>query len=273
MKPLLRLLALALALWIPAATWAGTACEQRKLAPDEVRKAMQMAWKTRQFLEQGSSQVAIVGRAGADLTEHGLRYSHAGIVLREHASGPYLFVHLLNACGTDHSGLFDEGLVNFFLDDLFAFEAVVIEPSAPLQRRLVQVLQSDLVNQLHTPAYSMIANPFAQRYQNSNQWLLEVLAAALEPEGAVKNRADAQAVLMRRGYEPDEIHIGGLQRLGAAMFRANVRFDDHDQAEAAAQRYRAVTVRSLARFIDSVDPQARRTLIPLEGAVATPTRY
>ena len=129
MKALLRLLAIALVLWLPAA-WAGPACEQRKLAPEEVRKAMQMAWKTRQFLEQGNSQVAIVGRAGANLAEHGLRYSHAGLILREHVSGPWLFYHLLNSCGTDHSGLFDEGLVTpgFMLEFLQSHTNVIHQP-------------------------------------------------------------------------------------------------------------------------------------------------
>ncbi|HEX6362266.1 MAG TPA: DUF2145 domain-containing protein [Albitalea sp.] len=252
---------------------AGTSCEQRDIGPAEVHKAMRMAYKTREFLERARPQVALVGRVGSNLEEHGLRYTHAGAILRDHPAGPWLFVHELNVCATDRSALFDEGLVNFYLDDLFAFEAVVIVPSPALQSRLLQVLGSPTANALHRPDYSMIANPFSVRYQNSNQWLLEVIAAALEPEGRVRDRVQAQEALARRGFQPDEIRVKPLQRLGAAFTRANVHFDDHDELESRSGRYRVVTVRSIVRFLERVDPDVKVTLIPLEGPVQPPTRY
>ncbi len=267
--------ALATALWLvlsPAAQ-AGSSCEQRAIGPSEIQQAMRMADRTRQFLDASGAKLALVGRVGSDLSPHGLRYTHAGAVLRDHPAGPWTFVHLLNECGADRSGIYDEGLVNFFLDDLFAFEAVVAVPSAAVQQRMIAALEGPTATALHQSAYSLIANPFSTRYQNSNQWLLEVLATALPSETTVKTRAQAQALLALRGFEPDEIRVGGLQRLGASLTRANVRFDDHDDTESAAGRYRAVTVRSLIRFLRQVDTVAQPMVIGLQGEPQPATRY
>jgi hypothetical protein len=267
------LTAAALLLLVLPAAQAGSSCEERAIGATELRNAMQMAARTRDLLDASGASVAIVGRVGGDLSEHGLRYTHAGIILRDHRDGRWTFVHLLNLCGSDRSAIYDEGLVNFFLDDLFAFEAVVLIPSPALQQRLVSVVNSELSLGLHNPEYSMIANPSSTRYQNSNQWLLEILAAALEPAGVVRSRAQAQAVLTLKGYTADEVGISALKRLGAALTRANVRFDDHDAAETASQRYKVVSVRSLARFLRQVDTPAAEWLVPLDGEPVPPTRF
>jgi hypothetical protein len=41
----------------------------------------------------------LIGRVGSDLSEHGLRYSHAGYAWRDNPKGRWLVTHLLNRCG------------------------------------------------------------------------------------------------------------------------------------------------------------------------------
>ncbi len=267
------LFAALLGLTAPIGAIAGTTCEQRQIGPQEIQNAMQMAHKTRQALEASGAQVAILGRVGSNLAEHGLRYSHGGYVLRDHPAGRGTVVPLLNTCADQRSDIFDEGLVNFFLDDLYAFEAAVIVPSKPLQERLARALSGPLPRALHNPEYNMIANPFNTRYQNSNQWMLEILATALAPEHSTVARAQAQAVLMQRRFTADPIRIGTLQRLGASITRANVRFDDHDQQSMSRNEFPVVTVRSIARFVDAVDTPVAKIVIPLEGNPAPATRF
>src|SRR5258708_28596321 len=79
--------------------------------------------------------------------------------------------------------------------------------------------------QLNTPAYSMVAYPWAQTYQQSNQWALETLAMTQDP--AASNRSQAQAWLRMQGYQPATLHLSAFTRLGARMTAANVAFDDH----------------------------------------------
>src|SRR5713226_3155735 len=164
-------------------------------------------------------------------------------------------VHELNRCATASSAVFDEGLGNFFLDDPFAYEALLLFPSRDTQEKLAHLLSSMLPGQFHQQAYSMIANPWSTRYQNSNQWMLELLAAALAPGGTVSTRAQVQQWLRQHGYIPSEVHVSALQRLGERVFSANVQFDDHLLADRIAGRYQVVTVESVVRFLTRLDQQ------------------
>ncbi len=262
------LLALTLAAAVTAAVasapaQAGSACNAQPLRIDQFHKASTMAFKLRDRLEAMQAKVAIVGRIGSDLSEHGLRYSHAGFIQRDHTKGKWIFVHALNRCATSRSAVFDEGLINFFLDDPYRYEAVVMVPTPELQQRLGDVLAGPLVRRLHHPPYSMIAYPFGNRYQNSNQWLLALVAAAQDQQGYVSNRFTAQQALSANGYRGDIIYISSLDRLGASLFRANVRFDDHPRSSRNQGRFEVVTVRSIIRYMHATDPGTRVEVVRL----------
>lgn len=239
---------------------AGTACSEKVPTPDAVRKALDLGLKTRSTLEASGVQVAIIGRIGSDLSEYGLRYSHAGFVWRDHPGGRWLVVHMLNQCGTPNSDLFVEGLGSFFLDDPLVYEALLVVPSAEWQAHIARVLGSEVPRRFYEPKYSLIANPWATIYQNSNQWLLEVTAAA-SSNAAAASRADAQSWLRRQGYAPSVLVLPPLKRLGARLFAANTRFDDHTNEEWSSSRYNVVSVESVERFVRRVDAGARSAVV------------
>jgi hypothetical protein len=243
---------------------AGQFCNQQPPSPEALRQSLQLAFKTQEVLENSGATVALIGRVGVDLSAYGLRYSHSGIVWRDHPHGRWTVIHELNQCATDRSHLFDEGLGNFFLDSPFAYEALLVILSPDLQQKLVRTLVGPLPDQLHQPAYSMIANPWKIRYQNSNQWLLEVLAAAFAAPDEVHSRTDAQQWLLRNEYHPTTISLSAVQRLGARLFSANVQFDDHSLADRIAGRYQVVTVESVARFLHHREPQATQSVVRLD---------
>lgn len=241
--------------------------------------AMNLAAKTRQALDESGTQLALIARAGQDLTKHGLRYSHLAYAWRDHPQGRWLVVHELNHCGSAESALYDEGLGNFFLDNMFAYETRLVFPGPEQQARLAQVLGGKLAQRLHEPHYNMLAWPFATRYQNSNQWVLEVWAAAqmLEnvPGNAVQETADgklragptrsqAQSWLRAAGYKPGVVHISAMTRLGARMFRANVAFDDQPTASRMAGDIQVVTADSVFDFVLRKDKQASSKVLVLQ---------
>lgn len=267
--------ALAALLWAGAQfpALAGGGCTQRAIQVSEIRNAFHMATRTRDYLEQSGAKLALVARAGADLSEHGLRYTHMGAVLRDHPAGRWMFVHLLNECGADSSGIYDEGLVNFYLDDLFAFDGVVLIPTPELQDRLTAILASPRATQLHHPVYSMIARPTATKYQNSNQWLLETIAMAQAPEGTVLTREAAQKYYVANGYRADTVRISDFQRFGAGFTRANVRFDDHSSEESGNRRYEVASVRSLARYLETTNAIIAKAVITLDKPPSVPLKY
>jgi hypothetical protein len=245
------------------AAYAGTACSDAPPTPESVRKGLQLAYQTYQTLDQSDAKIALIGRVGSDLSKYHLRYSHMAIVWRDHPKGRWLVVHMLNQCGTANSALFDEGLGNFFNDDPFAYEAIIAIPSPANQEKLIRMMGTALPASLYEPNYNMVAYPWSVKYQNSNQWLLEILAAAWAPEGSVYNRQQAQAWLKQAGYQPSLLQIGALERLGGRMFRANIAFDDHPNELRFSGQIYTVTVESVTAFARHVDNQERELVLRL----------
>lgn len=251
------LVALALATFA-AAVHAGRSCEQRMPTVDAIEQSMRLAERTARVLDETGAQVAVIGRRGQNLDAYRLRYSHLAFAYREARADPaqpavWRVVHKLNQCGTAVGALYRQGLGEFFLDDLHEYEAAVVIPRPEVQARLLPALQDNArVAQLHTPAYSMVAYPWALTYQQSNQWAIETLAMALEPAAHTRplyTRADAQAWLRLHDFSPTTLNLGPLQRLGARMTAANVAFDDHPDAKRFSDRIETVTVDSVFQWL------------------------
>jgi hypothetical protein len=238
---------LALCLFSGAAN-AGRSCEQRPISALTIARAMTLAERASVQLDRSGASVAILARAGQDLDEYGLRYSHLGFAYRETANAPWRVVHKLNQCGSARASLYRQGLAEFFLDDLWRDEAAFVVLTPEAQALLLPVLVDNArIAQLDTPAYNMVAYPWSQRYQQSNQWAIETLAMT---EGAdVETRTQAQAWLRLKGYEPTTLHLSAFRRLGAEMFTANVAFDDHPFEKRFSDRIETVTVDSVFRWL------------------------
>lgn len=238
------LAALLLALALPAQ--AGRNCEARQADADTVVRAMDLAGRTARALDASGAQVVVIARAGQDLRKYHLRYSHLGFAYRD-GSG-WKIVHKLNHCGSARGDLFRQGLGEFFLDDLFEYQAGYAVPNAELQARLLPLLRDNAgAARLHAPAYNMLAYPWATRYQQSNQWAIETLALAQDASATSRDRA--QGWLRSQGYEPTVLTIGPLTRLGARATAANIAFDDHPNSKRFSDRIETVTVDSVFAWL------------------------
>jgi hypothetical protein len=242
------------------AAHAGRTCEVKKTNPQAFINGIKLSENTFSALEASKAQVAMIARVGQDLSKYGLRYSHMAYVWRDHPRGRWLVMHELNQCGTARSSLYDQGLANFFLDDLHAYEALVIIPTPQSQARLVAMLKSNKPARMHAGRYNMLSYPFSTDYQNSNQWVLEAYAASAS-DIPVDTRARAQDWLRLAGYSPTTLHLPATTRLGARMFSANISFDDHPFNRRAAGRIDTVTVESIQRFVLAREPGARQFLV------------
>jgi hypothetical protein len=251
------ILAWSLACAASAPAHAGQSCEHKPLAVRDVERSLDLAQRSVQALDASGAQIAIVARAGQDLSQYGLRYSHVGLAWRDHPAGRWVVVQLLNECGSAHSALYNDGLGNFFLSGLHRYQAQLILPSPELQQRLAQVLASRTPQRLHQPKYSMLSYAWSTRYQNSNQWVLETLAAASAAPGTVETRSEAQNWLDQAAYRPAAIQIGLGSRVGARLFRANVAFDDHPTGPRIRGHFTTVTADGIEQFVRSHDGGAR----------------
>ncbi len=231
--------------------WAGTSCEPRPSDTRTIMQGMALAQATQEALEaehrRAGTQVVILARAGQDLSRYNLAYSHLGLAYRT-AEGPWRVVHKLNQCGTGEADIYREGLAEFFLDDLWRYEAAWVVPALAVQAQLLPLLQDDrrAVGLQHR-AYNMVSYAWGQRYQQSNQWVIETFASALDP--VITRRETAQAWLRLKGYEPSVLNLGLFTRLGARMTRANVAFDDHPNEQRFTNRIETVTADSVFAWL------------------------
>ena len=241
---------LALSLCLGAASVGEASAADCKLVASTFAEIQQAVWAGAALverLEATGAEVALVARVGTDQSKRGIRYTHAGLSWRDHPSGRWHFVHELNHCGAGTSELFDDGPVNFFLEQPFSYDAWVVIPTLSLQRSIVALLRDGVDRKLHEPSYNAIAHPFRTRFQNSNQWLLELIALALEPE-VPRTRSEAHRVLQRRGFEPARVRLGFFERVGTRNME-NVSLADHDRSELGEGGYLYVSVDSLGAFL------------------------
>ena len=238
------------AMMAAGAAHAGRSCEPSKPTVDSVRRSLNLAQHTAKALNDSGAQVVLLGRQGQDLRKYGLQYSHMGWAYKS-ATGDWRVVHKLNECGTAQSRIYRQGLGEFFLDDLWRYQAVVMVPTPEVQQKLLLSLSANAqATKLHHSAYSMVSYPWSQRYQQSNQWAMETLASAMEPQ-KINNRQQAQAWLQYQGYQPSDLRLGTFTRLGGRVTSANIAFDDHPPEKRFAGHIETVTVDSVLRFLQT----------------------
>ena len=226
---------------------AGRSCESKPPTADAVERSMALAERTAKKLDATGAQVVVLARAGQNLSEYGLRYSHLGFAYRD--TNGWRVVHKLNQCGSARASIYRQGLGEFFMDDLYRYEAALVVPTEDVQARLRPALADNArVAQLDTPAYSVVAYPWAVTYQQSNQWAIETLA--MTQGSAAFTRERAQAWLKLQGYVPTTLHITAFKRLGARMTAANVAFDDHPNEKRFNDRIETVTVDSVFAWLN-----------------------
>jgi len=241
--------ALASAFLFPLDAHAGRSCEKSKPDAAVVIKGMQLAERTARELDASGARVVLLARAGQDLGKYGLRYSHLGLAYKTDA-GHWRVVHKLNQCGTAVAMVYRQGLGEFFLDDLWRYEAAWAVPTPAVQAQLLAALNEPpaRVTRLHTAPYSIVSYAWGHKYQQSNQWAVETLAGAMEP-ATIRTRDQAQAWLRFKGYEPTTLRLGPLTRLGGRVGSANVAFDDHPNEKRFSDRIETVTVDSVFAWL------------------------
>lgn len=233
---------------------AGRSCEARPPQAASVVRGMDLAERTARALDASGAEVVVLARAGQDLSKYGLRWSHLGLAYKETSDTGvrWRVVHKLNQCGSASADLWRQGLGEFFLDDPWEYRAAFAVLAPEVQMKLHALLHDNAkVQRLHVPDYNMLAYPWAQRYQQSNQWAIETLAMAMEPGAGSRERA--QAWLQFKGYQPSTLRLGAMTRLGARMTAANIAFDDHPNDKRYSDRIETVTADSVFEWLQRAE--------------------
>jgi hypothetical protein len=248
----------------------------RPLSAEQKDVVLRFGAAVKHELERSGARVALISRTGLDLQRFSLRYSHAGITLRANPETPWAVRQLYYACDEGRARLFDQGLSAFVLgadDATMGHVSIVFLPedaAAALER---SALDNRLALQLLGAGYSANAYPFSVRYQNCNQWVVELLASAwAAPEDAgtahpepPDPRARAQRWLRAEGYEPTEFEVGWAAGTWASTFIPWVHRDDHPPENVARHRYQVSMPDSIEAFVRGRLPGATRVELCHDG--------
>jgi len=202
-------------------------CDRRvDVTATQQDRLLRFAAVVREALASSGASAALIARSGTDLSRFGLRYSHAAVALADGLDTPWAVRQLYYACDEGQPRLFDQGLAGFVLgsDDAdLGFVSLLLLPPEAATPLATAALDKPLALGLLNARYSANAYPFSTSYQNCNQWVAELLAAAIAGTTA---RTDAQAWLRTAGYAPAPVHASpGLMLAG--RFVPWLHFDDH----------------------------------------------
>ena len=211
----------------------------------------------RQVLAESGSPAALIARSGTDLSRFGLRYSHAAVALADGLDMPWAVRQLYYACAEGQPRLFDQGLAGFISgsDDVdIGYVSVLLLPPEAAAPLAAAALDKPVALGLLNARYSANAYPFSTQYQNCNQWVAELLAAA---SAGPRTREDAQAWLRREGYAPVPVQAPGwLLLAGHAM--PWLHFDDQPPEQLRMGAVQTSLPDSLEAFAQRRWPAARR---------------
>jgi len=214
-------------------------------------------------LEKSGRSLALISRSGLDLSRFGVRYSHAGVSLQGSENTPWSVRQLYYACDEKRPRIYDQGLSGFLLgtdDPSIGYVSIVLLPPLPAGELERAALDNRQALQFLATTYSANAYPFSERYQNCNQWVMELLAAAWGRIGDADDdrRARAQRWLKDQGYTPSVFDVGTRALMWLGAFIPWVHSDDHPRDDIAQMIYRVSMPASIEAFVQTRVPGATR---------------
>ena len=195
------------------------------------------------------ARVALVFRSGRPRDElpEGVSYTHGAFWVYQALQGAdgSVFngyaVYNLYVSNEDPAGSYLHQDFPFdFTRPMSVAEAGVIVPAPALQRRVLEVMASPAYEALHQDRYSLISNPHDPRFQNCNEFMLDVLAAALwrtSDRRQLKTNLEAH-------FEPTAIQTNVFERMFAPMVDSRLKTEDHRGG------IRTTTFSSMASFME-----------------------
>lgn len=210
--------------------------------------------KVENYLASKGARVALISRVGRDQKKlpEGLQYTHTGIAVYsqiqvdENTVVPGYKVYNLyqKPAALNRSELVTDLPYDFYLAG-FSLKSAIIIPKLSVQKKLYDVIHSPAYEKLHNLEYSLIANPYNNRYQNCNEFIMNLIFAALY------NTSDMQTIKnLQKQYftQPYVVPYSGLSIMLGAFFSKEVQANDH-----ATSKYKTTSFGSIQNFFQQYD--------------------
>ncbi len=236
--------------------------QQAELSASQQDTLFRFAGIVKSELDKSSQGVALIARSGLDLSWLGARYSHAGISLKDSPNGAWSVRQLYFACDEQKPRIFDQGMSGFLLgtdNPHTGYVSLVLLPASEAASLARAALDNRRAVQLLGLAYSANAYAFSTRFQNCNQWMLEMLAAAWgDLADADDLRSEAQRWLKDKRYVPTAFEIGFRPLIWLTAFIPWLHNDDHPDIDISSNIYRVSMPASIESFVRETVPGATR---------------
>jgi len=233
----------------------------QELSAAEQDRLLRFAAVLRDELAASDEGVALVSRSGLDLSRFHLRYSHGALAWRS-AQGVWSARQLYYACDEGRPRIYDQGLAGFALgtdDPKLGYLSIVRLPPPAVLALRPALLDTPRALHLLAAQYSANAYAYSLRYQNCNQWLVEMLAAGW---GGLADGEDlrekAQAWLRDQGYAPQPVAVGSRFWMLASYFVPLLHLDDHPDEDRAALLLHISLPSTIEDFVRARFPQSER---------------
>ena len=259
---------LAVALWACAAAghaasaWLRVCDRSAPMTAQQQDRLLQFAAIVRRELDDSGHALALISRSGLNLQRFGVRYSHAGVSLKASQNAPWSVRQLYYACDEHRPRLFDQGLAGFVFgtdDAALGYVSIVLLPRTQADALERTALDKQRALRLLAANYSANAHAYSLRYQNCNQWVMELMATAWGAlDDADDLRARAQAWLNEQGYAPRPFKVGSHLLMFAAGFVPWLQLDDHPQEDLFALQFRISMPATIEAFVREQLPGAER---------------
>jgi len=227
--------------------------------PEEIAA---FAKKVERTLAAKGARVFIISRVGRPANElpPGIHYTHTAIGVysaiktRDGQMVPGYTIYNLyqRAKQPDISDLVTDFPVDFF-SGVYALKAGIIIPKPELQKRLLEVIGSEVYGKLHNSNYSAIANPFNSHYQNCTEYTLDVINAAVYQTDDVRRiKANEKA-----WFEPQPVEVNPVKMLFGSIFMPDIATSDHQG------KVKTATFTTIAKYMADYDMmQEQFTVLP-----------
>ena len=230
-------------------------------------KLLRFAAIVREELDH-AGDAALVSRSGLDLSRFRIRYSHAAVAWRDSA-GSWSARQLYYACDERRPRIFDQGLAGFAMgidDPALGYITVVRLPDDAAVALRRAALDTPRALHLLADDYSVNAYPFSLRYQNCNQWVMELLAMAWgELADGDELRARAQGWLRGADYAPEPVAVGSRLLMLASAFIPFLHLDDHPAADRDAMLLQVSLPSTVEAFVRARLPGSERVELCHDG--------
>jgi hypothetical protein len=233
----------------------------QELSASQQNLVLQFAAVVRDELGATNSSAVLISRSGLDLSRFHIRYSHAAIAWQDE-NDAWTARQLYYACDEKRPRIYDQGLAGFAMgidNPALGYISIVKLPSGAAQALRQTSLDSTRALRLLAANYSANAYAYGLLYQNCNQWVMEMLAAAwgdLADGGDLRERA--QRWLRQAGYAPQAVDVDSHWLMFAGSFVPLLHLDDHPESDLFAMKLKISLPATVETFVQQRLPGSER---------------